>query len=309
MALASQHTVRVFAPGSLSNLGPGYDTAGLALRGLGDVVEARLTKTGRITVQTEAPLPLDVENNTAARAARVVLDQAGSKAGLELTINKGIPLGSGIGGSAASAAGGAWAANLLLGAPFGKGELVDAVLEGESAASGGVRHGDNALPALFGGLIITSPANPSDFRRIEIPRQLHLALLLPDVKILTSEARTRLPKEVAFRDSVLNASDLAFLLHALIAGDWEHLAPYMMRDRLVEPVRAERVPGYHDVREAALATGAYGVALTGSGPATFAVAPDSSRASAICDAMVKACPVPAQGVVTQLCAEGVRRCT
>ncbi len=300
--------VRVFAPASLSNLGPGYDTLGIGLRGVGDVVEARLTKSGNIRVKTSAPLPLDVETNTAARAARVVLDQAGSNVGLDLTIYKGIPVGSGIGGSAASAAAGAWAANLLLEAPFQKTDLIDAVLEGESVASGGMRHGDNALPALLGGLLLTSPANPSDFRRIELRRPLHFALLLPDIEILTSKARARLPKEVPFRSSVLNAGDLAFLVHALIRGDWERLAPYMMRDRFVEPVRAACVPGYQRVREAALEAGAHGVAITGSGPAMFAIAPDAPLASAICDAMINACPVPARGIATETCAEGVRSC-
>ena len=304
-----QHTVRVFSPASLSNLGPGFDTVGLALRGLGDVVEARLTNDGRIAVKSRVPLPLDTESNTAARAARRVLDQAGSSAGLELTIDKGIPLGSGIGGSAASAAAGAWAANLLLGTPFEKIDLVDAVLDGECVASGGMRHGDNALPALMGGIVLTSPADPSDYRCIDVLRPLHLVLLLPKIEILTSEARALLPTEVPFRASVLNASDLAFVLYSLMKGDWERLGPYMMRDRFVEPARAAQVPGYKEVCEAALAMGAHSAALSGSGPAIFAVAPDAARASLICEAMVNACPLPTRGVVTEACTEGVRSCS
>ncbi|MFB3132987.1 MAG: homoserine kinase, partial [Rhodothermales bacterium] len=141
--------VAVFGPASLSNLGPGFDTLGLCLSGLGDVVEAWLTDEPGVQVvigegTVEAPTPTDPAKNTAARAASVVLAQAEVSQGLVLCIRKGIELGSGIGGSAASAAAGAWAANEVLGLPFRKEDLVRAVLEGEAVASGSL-HGDNAL--------------------------------------------------------------------------------------------------------------------------------------------------------------------
>ena len=300
--------VKVFAPASLSNLGPGFDTMGLAFTGPGDTIVGRLTRASGIVIESNVRLPAEPERNTAGRAARAVLRQAKADCGLHLTIHKGIPLGSGVGGSAASAAAGAWTANLLLGRPFSKEDLVDAVLDGESAASGGIRHGDNALPALFGGLILTSPVRPGDYRRIKLQRSMHLVVLLPALRILTKAARRALPTQVDFREYVHNASDLAFMLHALLGGDWARLGPYLMRDRFVEPVRARQVAAYGAIREAALNAGAHAAALTGSGPAMFAVAPDEKGAEIIKTAMIGACDVSARAYVTEVDSKGVRSC-
>lgn len=300
---------KVFAPASLSNLGPGFDTIGLAFEGLGDTIVGRLRDIPGIVIESQVHLPKEPYLNTAGRAANVVLQMAKADHGLHLTIHKGIPLGSGVGGSAASAAAGAWTANLLLGQPFEKEDLVDAVLDGESVASGGIYHGDNALPALFGGLILTSPVHPGDYRRISLQRPMHLVVLLPDMRILTRAARQALPTQVGFREYVHNASDLAFMLHALLSNDWKRLGPYLMRDRIVEPVRARHLAAYEIIRKAALSAGAYVVALTGSGPAMFAVAPDASVAERIRAAMIAASDVPAQAYITGVDTKGVRSCS
>jgi len=237
-----------------------------------------------------------------------VLEQAAARQGIVLCIRKGIPLGSGIGGSAASAVAGAWAANVLLGRPFGKQALVEAVLEGEAAASGS-RHGDNVLPALFGGLVLTSPTDPADYRRVALPRALPIALLLPRIEILTAQARAMLPASVPFRQAIHNAADLAFMVDAFHQGDWVTVGRHMMRDRLVEPVRAALVPCYEAVREAAVEAGACGCALTGSGPAMFAIAETPAEAEQALAAMRAACHaagIEANGLVTKADAEGVR---
>ncbi len=305
--------VAVFGPASLSNLGPGFDTLGLCLSGLGDVVEAWLTDAPGVQVvigegTVEAPTPTDPAKNTAARAASLVLAQAEASRGLVLRIRKGIALGSGIGGSAASASAGAWAANVALGRPFRKDELVRAVLEGEAVASGCL-HGDNALPSLFGGLVLTAPSDPAHYRRIPLPRALPIALVLPRIEILTLEARTLLPVEVPFRDAIHNAADLAFMIDAFRSGDWAVVGQHMIQDRLVEPVRARLVPCYDAIREAALGAGAYGCALTGSGPAMFAISEDADGAAQALAAMQAACRtagIKADGCVTEADFEGVR---
>ncbi|MXX97284.1 MAG: homoserine kinase [Rhodothermaceae bacterium] len=309
MSNSDNHTVRVFGSASLSNLGPGFDTLGLCLKGMGDVIEAQFSSKPGITITSSAPIPLEARNNTAGRAAHLVMTKAGDKRGLHLHIKKGIPIGSGIGGSAASASAGAWAANLLLGKPFTKEELAFEVLEAERLASGGALHGDNALPSLLGGLILTSPVSPLDYRRIELTRPMHLVVVLPKRTILTTDARTILPSVVPRLEAVHNASDLAFVLHSLMAGDWDTLAPYMMRDRIVEPARASLLPCYAAVREAAMDAGACAVALTGSGPAMFAIVNDAKSASEICSAMVEAAGEEANGIVTQADMHGVRECT
>lgn len=300
--------IKVFAPASLSNLGPGFDTLGLAFEGPGDTIGGRLTDTPGIVIESSANLPANPQSNTAGRAAKAVLNKAKADCGLHLTIHKGIPLGSGIGGSASSAAAGAWVANLLLGKPFEKEDLVEAVLEGESAASGGIRHGDNALPALFGGLILTSPVSPVDYRRIAVEQPMHLVVLLPAIQILTKAAREALPTQVDFRESVHNASDLAFMLHALFSNDWNRLGPYLMRDRFVEPVRAVQITAYEAIRSAALKAGACAVALSGSGPAMFAVCPNLATSESIRAAMESATDVPTEAYVTGVDSRGVRAC-
>ena len=284
----SFHPVDIFGPASLSNLGPGFDALGLCISGIGDVVRARRTEYPGIRLKHEpGAVPWealeDSAKNTAVIAAQGVLNLLGTDEGVELTLTKGIPLGSGIGGSAASAVAGAWAVNMLFGRPFEKEALIEAVLEAEDIASGG-RHGDNALPALLGGLILVSSSDAARYRRIELPGPLHIALILPAVQVLTKQARDMLPDRVSLKDAAGNASELAFLVDAYRCGDWETVGQCMMRDRLVEPVRASLVPCYHAVRSAALEAGAFGCALTGSGPAMFALAPSADEAVSIRDA-------------------------
>lgn len=309
----TEERIAVFGPASLSNLGPGFDTLGLCLTGIGDIIEASFSEEPGIHViqgagAVDVAMPTDPAKNTAARAASMVLEKSGEQRGLTLCIRKGIALGSGIGGSAASAVAGAWAVNVLLGQRYSKEELVQAVLEGEYLASGSY-HGDNVLPALFGGLVLVSPSQPTQYRRIDLPSPLFIALVQPAIKILTHEARSILPSKVPLRDAVHNAADLAFMIDAFRQGDWEAVGRCMMRDRLVEPVRADLVPCFGAVRDAALASGAYGCALTGSGPAMFALAESRLQADAISQAMVEAVQaqaIEADGCVAEANVEGVR---
>lgn len=304
--------VCVFGPASLSNLGPGFDALGLCVSNVGDEIEAvRTDRPGVTLVHVPGPIawtpPADVRRNTAVAAAEVVLGHIAPEGGVELRLKKGIPLGSGIGGSAASAVAGAWAVNALFGLPLEKEELVGAVLVGEEQASG-QRHGDNVLPALFGGLILVSSTDPSRYRRIELPAPLAIAVVMPHVEILTRQAREILPRQVNLRDAVHNAAELAFLLDAFHAGDWETVGRCIMQDRLVEPVRARLVPCYDAVRGAALEAGALGCALTGSGPAMFALASDMEAAAEVMQAMVQASRdtgIEANGFVTEANPDGV----
>lgn len=296
--------VKAFGPASLSNLGPGFDAIGLCIGGIGDAVHARLVSEPGVRVTRIEPdngkIPRDIRN-TAARAALIVLEKARADAGIEMQILKQVPFGSGIGGSAASAVAGAWAANLLLDEPFTKEELVGAVLDAEEIASGG-RHGDNALPALLGGLILVSSSSPERYRRVPLVRPLPIAVIVPKVSILTKAAREMLPHQVNLRDAAHNAAELAFMIDAFHAGDWQTVGHCIMTDRLVEPVRATLVPCYEAVRHAALQAGALGCALTGSGPAMFALADDSATCKNVLDAMLAASRemgIDALGIVTE----------
>lgn len=301
-------TVTVWGPASLSNLGPGFDALGLCLTGLGDRVEAWPTEAPGVTIHAGPSIPTDPDANTAGRAAAHVLRQSREETGLALRIEKGIPLGSGVGGSAASAVAGAWAANEVLGRPFSKADLVGAVLEGEFAASGSY-HGDNVLPALFGGLVLVSPSDPAAYRRLALPEPPPLAVVVPHVEVLTRQARAVLPESVPHQTASAQAAELAFLLTALQAGDWSEAGAHLMRDQLAEPHRRALVPVYDAVKEAALDAGAAGCALTGSGPAMFAVPSEGADVQTILAAMVaasRAGAIDAHGWIADVDTEGVR---
>ena len=302
--------VRVWGPGSLSNLGPGFDTLGVALSRIGDVVE--VSRADRPGVCLEAgggvsETPRDPESNTAARASASVLRRFAPEAGVSLRIVKGIRPGSGLGSSAASASAAALGTALLLGLKE-KGDVVEAALDGEAGVSG-ARHGDNVLPSLMGGAVLTASDQPERFRRLRLPTAVHVAVVRPDIPVLTKEARAMLPKVVPLRDAVHNASSLAFLVDALNAGDLEAFGFAIEQDRLVEPVRARLVPGYHEILAAAREAGALGAALSGSGPALFAVCPDAAAGKAILEAMILATGQAGhqvRGIVTTVDEEGAR---
>ena len=281
--------VRAWAPASLSNLGPGFDALGLALEGVGDLVEASWFdgQGVRVKVGRGESLPLDPDRNTAARAAMTLLGSAGDR-GIDLVIHKGIQPGSGLGSSAASSVAAAWAVARLMRETVAKEDLVNAVLDGESAVSGS-RHGDNVLPSLFGGMVLVTPNEPSRYRAVSVGAPMFLAIIRPDIRILTREARAILPASVPLSDAVRNAATLAFLIDALRCGDLETAGVMMERDLLVEPVRARLVPPYDAVRNAARDAGALGCALSGSGPAMFALTGDADAAERTRAAMEWAC--------------------
>ena len=305
--------VLVHGPASISNLGPGFDALGLCIREWGDQVEAWQVDApgvhlvpGESTVAWQAPL--DVSRNTAAVAARRVLAHLKAEKGMVMRICKGLPPGSGLGSSAASAVAGAWAANVLCGTPLSKVDLIEAVLAGETVASGS-RHGDNVLPALFGGLVLVSGSDPVAFRSVPLPDDPALAVILPEVQVLTRQARAMLPKSVPLTEAVRNATHLAFMIDAFRSGDWETVGRCMMADRIVEPLRARLVPCYDAVKGAALEAGAFGCGLSGSGPAMFAVAPDVPAAENILAAMLeqsRLMDIEAKGIATGINRDGVR---
>ena len=303
---APPDAVTAFAPATLSNLGPGFDALGLCVTGRGDRVTAWRTGAPGVAVEAAPPFPGGARN-TAGRAAASVLCASGAGGGVALRVEKGIPLGSGVGGSAASAVAGAWAANEVLGRPFDRAGLVEAVLDGEAAT--GSRHGDNVLPALLGGLVLVSPSDPTAYRPIALPAPPLLPVVLPRVRVLTREARAALPETVAHADAAAQAAELAFLLDALTAGDWTRAGRHLMADRLHEPFRAPLVPVYAAVRRAALGAGAAGCALSGSGPALFALPAPGADPVAILDAMRAASTAggaEADGWLAEVDTEGVR---
>ncbi len=270
--------VKVWAPASIANLGPGFDALGVALEGLGDTVEARRTETPgvRIIEMTgeKENIPTDPAQNCAGRAAESVLKQlkgkAAKEAGLEMKLHKGLPQGSGLGSSAASAVAGAVAAHLLFGSALGSNMLLEAALEGEVLASGG-RHADNLAASLLGGFTIVRSHEPLDVIRLELPSAIRFVVVLPAMEIETRYARSVLPEMIPLKDATSNWANAAALVAAVAQGKVADFGRAVV-DRVVEPIRSKLIPGFAEVRRAALEAGAHGCSISGAGPALFAVA-------------------------------------
>jgi len=269
--------VTCYAPGSTSNVGPGFDCLGIAVAGIGDrVVVVRSAEAGvRVLSVSDARIPLEPGRNTAALAASDVLRRAGaSSLGLELRVEKGLPLSGGLGGSAASAVAGAFAANALLGGPLDTGELLQAALEAEAVVAG--RHPDNVAPSLLGGAVVVLGVEPLRYARLAVHPSLRFVFATPAYGVETARARAVLPASISRADAVGQASALAGLVLGLERGDGDLLRAAMV-DRVAEPSRIPLYPGYAQARAAALAGGAFGVAVSGAGPTLLAIVPEGGE--------------------------------
>jgi homoserine kinase len=283
--------VTAFAPGSVGNIGPGLDILGLAVAGDGDAVRAEwLAEPGiRVLDSGHAELPSEANRHTSALAAHAVLERAGAAGargrGIGLSVRKGLPLSGGQGGSAASAVAGAVAVNALLGGPLGTLELLEACLDAEAAVAG--RHADNIAPSLLGGIVLIRSMDPLDVVPLPVPAELYVVLARPEQRMRTADARAVLPREVSRAVALHQAAQVAAMVAALALDDYELLAR-SVDDRIAEPARAGLLPGFAEAKAAALAAGALGSSISGSGPTAFALARGREAAERIAAAMVEA---------------------
>ena len=280
--------VKCFAPATFANLGVGFDILGMAVGGLGDIVTLRQTDTNTVEVTKitgdGGQLPIEPAKNTAAISANYVRNQLGIADGIAIEIEKGLPLASGLGSSAASAVAAAYAANALFGNQLPTEALLPACLEAEAAVSG--RHADNVAPALLGGILLIGGIEAHELHSLPIPANLHLALVTPDVAVPTVEARAVLPKQIPLKQMVHQNKAIALLMHALYTDDLELLVSAMTQDEVVEPARQHLIPYFAKAREVALATGALGMVISGAGP-TLAILADSPEIAQISGAAVQ----------------------
>lgn len=264
--------VSATAPATVANLGPGFDVLGLALAGPGDVVHARRVSGPGVTLVSvtgdEGRLPLEAERNTAGVAALETLRLAGIETGVEIALEKHLPLCSGLGSSASSAAAAAYAVNLLVGSPLRKADLIGPCIEAEAAVSG--RHADNVAPALLGGLVLVRGIDPVDVVRLPVPDGLTVVVVTPDFDLPTRDARAVLPDTVSLATMVRQSAHLASLVSAFHTGDMALLGRSLV-DEVVTPRRASLIPGAPEAMQAALESGALGSSLSGSGPSVFAL--------------------------------------
>jgi homoserine kinase len=282
--------VTAFAPGSVGNVGPGLDILGLAVAGAGDTVRAEWSQAPGIQLLDPGHpnLPRDATRHTSALAARAVLDAVGERLGhrgIALTVRKGLPLSGGQGGSAASAVAGAVAANALLGAPLDRAALLSACLVAEERVAG--RHLDNIAPSLLGGIVLIRCMETPDIVQLAVPDELVVVLVRPAQQMRTADARAVLPREVSRAVALHQAAQVGALVAALALGDYELLGR-AIDDRIAEPARAGLLPGFREAKAAALAAGALGSSISGSGPTAFALTRGSDAGERVAAAMIAA---------------------
>ena len=275
-----------FAPATVANLGPGFDVIGLAIDGLGDTVTIRASNAtgvhiGNITGDN-GQLPTDPKKNTAAIAAAETLKAAGVEANIEIELHKGLPLCSGLGSSAASAAAAAYATNQFIGSPLRKVDLIGPCIEAEAAVSG--RHADNVAPALLGGLVLVRSTDPPDLVRLPLPDGLTVVVVTPEHELPTKEARAVLPNTIALSTMVHATAQVAGLVSACYSGDLSLLSR-SLEDNVVTPARIGLIPGGQEALAAALGAGALGASISGAGPSLFALCRSARSANATASAM------------------------
>lgn len=307
------HRVRVAAPGSIGNVGPGLDVLGCALTGLADVVELEWSAENcpdilHIVEAGHSELPRDPRRHAAAIAALAVLRASGASVtrSLVMRATKGLPLAGGQGGSAASAVAGAVAMNALLGAPLDERALLLAALDAESTVAG--RHADNVAPSLLGGVVLVRALDPLDVVRLPFPRELRVALVQPKQRLRTAEARAVLPRHVERGVFIQQTANVAAMVAALASGDLD-LLRRALDDQIAEPARAPLLHGFMEAKAAALAAGALGCSISGAGPTSFAFAGDDASAKRIASAMrgaYEAAGVEAETRVARIDERGAR---
>jgi homoserine kinase len=301
--------VRVFAPGSIGNLGPGLDILGLAVGGAGDTVTAERTTERGVVIEDpgHSSLPTDPSCHTSGIAAAEVLARGAAEFGLRIRLLKGLPLCGGQGGSAASAVAGAVAANLLLDHPLDQSTLLHAALSAEGAVAG--RHADNVAPILLGGLVLIRSLDPLDLVRVPVPDRLRLVLAHPDRQMSTREGRAALPTSVPRDVALHQAAQVAAIVAAAFAGDLALLGR-AIDDRIAEPARAPLLEGFLEAKHAALRAGALGCSISGSGPTAFALVDSESSGERVASAMREAyasAGVPCRTRIALPDLEGARR--
>ncbi len=275
------------APATIANVGPGFDVLCLAIHGPGDTVRIREAHADTLTVEgpEAGQVPADFSENTAGIVLEALREATGIRARFQVRVRKGLPAGRGLGSSAASCAAAALA--FLRAFPrqtrrIGIEGLLDAAVEGEAAVSG--RHYDNVAGALLGGFVSIASTRPLLLAREAVSPRIHIAVAVPETVLKTADMRRALPQQVSLQDAISNVGKASTLALALVHGD-ATLAGRCLEDRFAERTRSRLLPGYPGARSAALAAGATGFAISGSGSSVFALARARQTAERAANAM------------------------
>mgnify|MGYP000377045960 CR=1 FL=1 len=277
--------IKIFSPATVANISCGFDILGLCLDTVGDemVVREVAEKGVKITHIIGQNLPFETKNNVAGVAALALLDNIETTVGFEIEIYKNIKPGSGIGSSAASAAGAVFAINELLGNPFSAEELILFAMQGEKLASGSA-HADNVSPALLGGFTLVRSYEPLEVLKIDAPKELYVTIIHPQIELKTSASRAVLKNQVSLNKMVKQMGNFGGLISGLYTSNYD-LISRSLHDEIIEPNRSVLIPEFNQVKKSALNTGALGAGISGSGPSIYALSKGMKTATEVGNAM------------------------
>ena len=274
-------TIKVFSPGSVTNLSCGYDILGFCLDKVGDtIIVKKIPEQGlRISSIDKYDLPLSIDENVAGIAAKAMINEVKISHGLDIKIEKGIKPGSGIGSSAASSAGTVFAINKIIGSPFSNRELIRFAMEGEKYVSGSY-HADNVSPILLGGITLVRSVKDLDIIKLPNPKDLIATIIRPEIEIKTSDSRKVVKSKVTIDKMVRQSANLAAFISSLYTEDYDLMSNSIV-DEIIEPDRALLIPEYYNIKQISLRAGAIACGISGSGPAIFSLSKSDKVANNI----------------------------
>ena len=279
--------IKIFTPATVANISCGFDILGLCLDTVGDemIVREVPEKGIKLTKITGQKLPLETHKNVAGVAGLALLEQVDASVGYEIEIYKKIKPGSGIGSSAASAAGAVFAINELLGKPFSKQELIYFAMQGEKLASGS-EHADNVSPVILGGFTLVRSYQPLDVLKINTPNDLYATIIHPQIEVKTADARAVIKNQVSLKKMVTQMGNFGGLISGLFTNDYD-LIGRSLHDEIIEPNRLVLIPEFNKVKNGVIHAGALGAGISGSGPSIFALSKGERTANFVGETMAK----------------------
>jgi homoserine kinase len=304
--------IKVFAPATVANVVCGYDVLGFAVNAPGDEVVMRLVSEPGVRLLKitgdDGKLPLNSDKNTVSAVVKHYLAHIGREdVGVEIELEKKMPIGSGLGSSSASTVAGLYAINQLMGEPLTAKELVPFAMKGEELACG-YGHADNVAPAIMGGFVLVRSYEPLDVISLPVPDGMHAAIVYPEVDVPTKDARRMIRSKVELKDAVTQWGNVAGLVSGLFLNDID-LVGRSMKDVLIEPIRSILIPDFEVLRQLAMENGAVGFGISGSGPSVFALTKSAESAKKITEAQqahLKSLNINSFGFVSEVNAEGPR---
>jgi homoserine kinase len=280
-------TIKAFAPATVANVSCGFDVFGFAVHTPGDEVEVTLTDSKSVVITSitgdNGLLPLDASKNTVGVAVQELLKSINSPYGADLILHKNLPLGSGMGSSAASAVAALVAVNHALGNPLSRKELLPFAVEAERIACGSA-HADNVAPCLIGGFVLIRNQQALDVIEIPVPKELVCVLVHPHIEIKTRDARQVMKTMIPLKDATMQWGNTAALVAGLMKEDYA-LIGRSLHDVVAEPARSQLIPSYDVAKTAAINAGALGCGISGSGPTLFALCKGEDIARKIAEAI------------------------